>query len=123
MAWWSAAQPKWRDTSDWPFAQEGADGRDWGSLADGGKDGLFLALVSLGWWVLARDPSKDSKVEKAIEDVTWVISELVSSLSIAVTQSEPMMDSHTSPSAPPHGKRPTPTKIHPPSKRAKRDRT
>ena len=100
-------QPKWRDTSKWPFAQEGIDGRDWGSLADGGKDGLFLTLVSLGWWVLACDPSKDSEVDKVIKDVTWVISKLVSSLSEAAT----MMDSPDSPSALPRGKRPTPTNI------------
>jgi len=82
VAWWSASQPKWRDTSDWPFVREDADGRDWASLGDGGKDGLFLTLVSLGWWVLAREPSQDSKVDEAIRDVAWVISQVVSYLSL-----------------------------------------
>ena len=85
MAWWSAAQPKWRDTSKWPFVQEDAGDGDWGDLADGGKDGLFLAVVSLGWWVLAQDAPEDSKVNEAIEDVTWVIKNLVSLLSTSAT--------------------------------------
>lgn len=123
MAWWSAAQPKWRDTSDWPLVQENADGRDLGSLADGGKDGLFLAVVSLGWWILARDTSQDSRVHEAIRDVTWVIGELISHLSVAATTDSDTMESSILPSAPVRGKRPTPTKIGPSSGRARRGRT
>jgi len=121
VAWWSAAQPKWRDTSDWPFVQADADGQDWGSLADGGKDGFFLTMVSLGWWVLACEPSKDSKVDEAIRDVTWVISQVVSCLSVAATtHSNTMVGSSIPPSASLQGSRPTPTKVGPSSGRAER---
>lgn len=123
MAWWSAAQPKWRDTSDWPLVQEDADGRDWGSLADGGKDGLFLALISLGWWVLAPNTSRDLRVDEAIQDVTWVLGELISHLSAAATTDSDTVKSSIFPSTPVRGKRPTPTKIGPSSVRARRGRT
>jgi len=121
VAWWSAAQPGWRETSDWPFVQEDADGRDWGSLADGGKDGLFLTLVSLGWWVLAREPSQDSKVDKAIQDVTWVINQVVSYLAVPA-HSSTMVDSSISPSTSSRGKRSS-TKGGSSSGRARRNRS
>ena len=57
-----------------------AGGGDWGCLPDGGKDGLFLIVVSLGWWIGGQHPSMESKVWDAIEDVTWVIGRLISCL-------------------------------------------
>jgi len=122
VAWWSATQPTWRDTSDWPLVQGDTNGRDWGSLTDGGKDGLFLALVSLGWWILARGTCEGSKVDEAIRDVTWVIGELNSHLSVTATAHSNTVDSSISPSALLRGKRPAPTKIGPSSRRAKRGR-
>jgi hypothetical protein len=59
-----------RDIEDWLFAQDSAGHRDWGNLPNGRKDSLFLIVVSLGWWIHARDPSEDSKVDNAIADVT-----------------------------------------------------
>jgi len=93
---------------------------DWGDLANGGKDGLFLAVVSLGWWLLARDPSEDSMVDEGIEDVTWVINNLVSVLSVAATSGPNMALVHSAPpSTKQRAKRPAPTKLNPPSKRTK----
>ena len=117
VEWWSASQPEWRDTRDWPFVQEDADGRDWGGLADGGKDGLYVVMVSLGWWIHAHDSSKDSKIDEAIEDVTWVIDSLVSFLSAAATATP------TPPRTTQRGKRTQTIKVGPPPKRAKRGRT
>lgn len=118
LAWWAAIQPKWRDVGNWPFTREDARGCDWGDLPDGGKDGLFLVIVSLGWWVIARNPSEDSEVDEAIEDVTWVINNLVSLLSIVPAGSDTTEDS----SPPPRGKRPAPQKDDPPPKRRKATR-
>jgi len=116
VAWWSAAQPSWRDTSEWPFAQEDAGEGDWGDLADGGKDGIFLTVVSLGWWVLTQDAHEDSKVDEAIEDVTWVIKNLVSLLSISATTGAAHPSSSTQSK---HTRRIT---VDPRSKRVKRGR-
>ena len=78
VEWWRTIQPWWQDTESWPFAQE--DGGDWGDLLNGGKDGLFLVVLSLGWWIDIQDPSEESKVDDAVEDVTWVIDNLVAFL-------------------------------------------
>ena len=50
ITWWSAAQPLWQDTKNWPFVKGKATAKDWGHLPDGGKDGLFPIVVSLAWW-------------------------------------------------------------------------
>ncbi|KAF9782889.1 hypothetical protein BJ322DRAFT_990424, partial [Thelephora terrestris] len=54
VRWWTAAQPDWRKTEDWPLPQEvpqeDVDKPDWDELPNGGKDGLFLIIVTLGWW-------------------------------------------------------------------------
>lgn len=88
IAWWSAIQPQWRSAEGWPFKQKDATGEDWGHLLDGGKDGLFLVVVSLGWWIHAQVPSKESKVGDAIADVAWVVNNLVSCLSADATTSD-----------------------------------
>ena len=117
VAWWSAAQPGWRETESWPFEQVDATGRNWGKLPDGGKDGLFLVVVSLGWWIHACDPSEDSALDDAIMDVTWVLDSLIHFLSIDI-----ITGSESPPSTPPHTpqKRPSqPIKVGPPRKRAR----
>ena len=91
VQWWSAAQPEWRDTERWPFLQDGTAG-DWGRLSSGGKDGLFLVVVSLGWWVHARDPAADCKLDAAISDVSWVLEQLITSLSADAIASDSSPD-------------------------------
>jgi len=102
--------------------------QDWGDLPNGGKDGLFLVVVSLGWWIHARDATKDSKVDDAIVDVTWVLDNLVSLLSADATNpdsdsdfdSGSVLDSRV-PSSPTQSvKRARPVKVGRPSKRTKR---
>ena len=135
VEWWSLIQPEWRDTSSWPFAQEEpSEDQDWGSLPNGGKDGLFLVVITLGWWVHAQDPSDDSRVDDAIEDVTWVLKNLISVVTVEATNydTESNCDTTVGPGSSPApepritrssasaGKRPSPLKIGPPSKRVKR---
>ena len=50
-------------------------------LSGGGKDGIFLIVMSIGWWAHAHDRAVDSKLDAAIGDVSWVIKQLVASLS------------------------------------------
>ena len=115
VKWWSAAQPQWRETQTWPFERVNAAGLDWGQLLNGGKDGLFLVVVSLGWWVHAHDPSEDSELSEAIADVTWVLKSLVSYLAAdAITGSE---SPPNTPSPTPRRKRHDSVKAGPPAKR------
>jgi hypothetical protein len=89
IEWWSAAQPQWRNTEDWPFNREDVTGKDWGRLLDGGKDGMYLVIVSLAWWICAEESEDESALEEAIDDVTWVIKNLVSSLTVSANSSPP----------------------------------
>lgn len=123
VQWWSSIQPEWRrGTGDLPFVQEDATGQqDWGKLPTGGKDGLFLVVISLGWWIHVRGLS--SKVNDAIADVTWVIDNLNTFLSTGATfNSDPDSDSDSDPIPPPPSqkKRPKRGKVGPPPKRTRR---
>ena len=88
IKWWSAAQPKWRDTRSWPFQTDNASGKDWGHLLKGGKDGMYLVVVSLGWWIHAQDSSEESHLDNAIRDVSWVLQNLLRRLSTNATTSK-----------------------------------
>ena len=69
VQWWATAQPEWRDTKNWPFSQYEISG-DWGTkLSGGGKDGIFLVVMSIRWWAHAQDRAMDSKLNAAIGDV------------------------------------------------------
>ena len=89
IEWWSAAQPQWRDTEDWPFDKEDVTGKDWGHLVDGGKDGMYLVIVSLAWWICAQDSEDESALDEAIKDITWVINNLISWLEASINFSAP----------------------------------
>ena len=82
---------------------------------------MFLALVSLGWWVLAKDSSADSRLNDAIADVTWVINGLVYSLSIAATAPS-VLDSSPPPPTSSRAKRSTQIKSGPSGKPGRRGR-
>lgn len=52
--WWGINQPMWREANRWPFLMDDSyteDWRSWGDLVEGGKYGLFLVVLSLGWWI------------------------------------------------------------------------
>lgn len=79
-AWWEALQPSWRKFS-WPPAQSIADNgaddgaEDWGVLDRGGCNGIFLAVVSLGWWWAAVGAKRGdaAEVRVAMKDVAWAL--------------------------------------------------
>lgn len=117
VAWWLAAQPQWRQTRGRSYERTDTAERDWGHLLDGGKDGIFLAVISLGWWVQARAryPPMNSKIDTAIADVTWVLDNVVSALSASA-----IAGSESPPNTPPPAsrkKRPQATKKINPSSR------
>jgi len=85
VGWWSAAQPKWRNATTWPILRDEAVIQEWGQLSQGGKDGLFLVVMSLAWWIHAQHSVPSSKLSDAITDVSWVLDHLIISLSVEVT--------------------------------------
>lgn len=51
------------------------DGTDWSEVMKGGNNGLFIVVISLGWWAKALQfAARDmGDWDKAIGDVGWVI--------------------------------------------------
>lgn len=88
IEWWAAAQPRWRNTKSWPFQMGDASGKDWGRLPEGGKDGIYLIVMSLAWWIYAWDPSERSELDNAIRDISWVLQNLLLHLSADATASK-----------------------------------
>jgi hypothetical protein len=117
VQWWTAAQPEWRDTSCWPFSQGEVAG-DWGRLLGGGKNGLFLVVMSLGWWTNSRDPAVASRLDAAIRDVCWVTKQLVASLSARVISRDASPGPSVGPSRP-RRQRVDSGNVQPPKKRAR----
>ena len=119
VKWWTAAQPEWRRAEGWPFPRDDdTDVGDWGQLFAGGKDGLFIVVMSLSWWAHTRDPDVDSGIDDAVHDVSWVIKHLITSLSTAhdpLPVTPPPQTKHSKPPKPPKS-----IKIGPPRKRARR---
>ncbi|EJF62416.1 hypothetical protein DICSQDRAFT_58770, partial [Dichomitus squalens LYAD-421 SS1] len=77
--WWVSLQPPSRieHGNTWPPARcEPADDEEWNSVRRGGPNGMFLAVISLAWWLWAAvdagEPVVGSEVEQAIDDIAWV---------------------------------------------------
>jgi len=107
ICWWSSLQPDWRCIGDWPLACDA--GGTWDKLLIGGKDGLFIVVMTLAWWITEYTNSggEDSELEEAIKDVSWVLSNLVSVLSTRdanrPSSTLPLPPHLTSPSVPASG--------------------
>ena len=111
IGWWSSLQPDWRE-GGWPLLRGSVDG-PWDELLVGGKDGLFVVMMTLSWWIMerAKDESGDSELEKAIADVLWVLFNLVSTLLVGDSE-QPSPSSSAQP-----------LKVGPPRKRARLDKS
>ena len=98
VQWWTKAQPDWRSVETWPFPKDDPGTEDWGSLFSSGKDGLYIVATPLSWWAHALDPAVDSKIYDTVSDVSWVMEQLI----ISLTDDDTFLDSSpsTSPSPP-----------------------
>jgi hypothetical protein len=81
MLWWVKMQPTWRGGES--LVKTLPIDADWEPILRGGSNGLSMVLVALSWWVHAMglNGEQDLKLSMAIEDVKWVLSELVAMLS------------------------------------------
>ena len=87
IAWWSSIQPAWRHAENWPLPRKLSVDGPWDNLLVRGKDGLFVVVMSLLWWIIeeAKGESEASELNEAIADVSWVLAKLVSVLSVRGT--------------------------------------
>ena len=83
-SWWEILQPHWRSVDVWPFSRDVSDSTaDWACLLQGGSNGLYLVVVSLGWWVVAASkvieekPTEWTQTSEAMVDVDWVLGQLL----------------------------------------------
>ena len=89
-------QPEWRDVDSWPFSQDEGNIGSWGNLIYGGKDGLYIVVVTLAWWICSRDPTyKGSILNDAIANVSWVFDHLISLLLSSTTATQLDLLPHT----------------------------
>ena len=73
-------QPDWRPAEEWPLDRNiDPAGKDWGALIRGGNNGLYLAIVSLGWWVIGalkcsnERPVDLQDLNMVLADVDWTL--------------------------------------------------
>ena len=78
IAWWVRCQPAARSASSgWPLPQVELQHADWGKMLHGGKNGIFLFVMAISWWVKrigsAQPPSDFCS---ALADLKWVLEQL-----------------------------------------------
>lgn len=78
LQWWTVCQPAWRKANGWPFLKEGDTGVGWGKLASRGQNGMFVVIMSTTWWAFSiKSPEERHAFEEAVDDVRWVLEELL----------------------------------------------
>ncbi|PPQ96657.1 hypothetical protein CVT26_010321 [Gymnopilus dilepis] len=75
--WWMAMQPDWRSRDpSWPPSRDAPEGSHWPKFTHSGPNGMFLLILSLGWWgrLVANGSGDVLEYETALDDVLWVLS-------------------------------------------------
>jgi hypothetical protein len=81
--WWDAINPSWRVREDGRLRIGGSG--CWSSLCKPGQNGFLSVLQVLKWWRELLDTASLSvqEWEAALEDVVWVLHEVLRSLSLS----------------------------------------
>ena len=79
ITWWSVIQPEWQQVGSWPFTQASSSTSLWDDILLGGKDSLFIIIMSLAWWFIKWSGGSSGPMEpkNVILDISWVLSNLV----------------------------------------------
>lgn len=77
--WWAELQPRWRNTKVWPFERKSGS---WEVLLKVGKNGVYVVILSLAWWMsaLSKNPPSQKQQDEflaVLDDVNWVFSQLI----------------------------------------------
>ena len=84
--WWGGCQPPGRATPSWPFSRESFPRAQWARFLNGGKNGIFLFVMALSWWAKSIDLGTNlPSLTEAVEDVKWVLRQLVDMLTTPQT--------------------------------------
>jgi len=75
--WWVTLQPAWRGTL-WPLLRTPELNKTWDKVQKGGRNGVLVVILSLGWWVSVVESDVDRhEATSAVEYVMWVLQELM----------------------------------------------
>jgi hypothetical protein len=55
---------------------------DWEPISRRGSNGLSIVVMALSWWIDSTKDGLDVELRGAIDDVKWVLSELVSAANL-----------------------------------------
>lgn len=83
LRWWKSLQPPRRvQDSQPPYSPEtfSRNGGAWGDLVRGGSSGIYTVLMAVAWWVATCGESIASELASLINDMAYVIGEMVKSL-------------------------------------------
>ena len=78
-AWWELLQPTWQKS----FATDVPLTADWSCIAKGGQNGIFVVVLSVGWWLVGiRDAGavEFTEFSLAFNEVMWVLGHVRNSL-------------------------------------------
>lgn len=90
IGWWTASQPKWRSTESWPFPKSVENIGGWEDFPARGPNGIFLAVMATCWWAQAMTSAEDFMLfEEVVDDVHWVIQQLIHSHSSQAVPDKP----------------------------------
>lgn len=90
IGWWTANQPKWRNLQSWPFTKDDRSGGSWKDFPARGQNGIFLVIMATCWWARAVVSAEDFALfEEAVDDIHWVIQQLVLTHSSPSASDEP----------------------------------
>jgi hypothetical protein len=81
MKWWTSCQPAWRREKGWPLPRDNDGTTNWIKVGVRGQNGLFLVVMSTAWWAYSIRSEKEwAGFDEAVDDVEWVIGQVISSL-------------------------------------------
>jgi hypothetical protein len=85
MAWWRLLQPSWRIDEDL-LVRSATQGENWQGLRKGGTAGIFVVIMGLSWWIKSQLGERDPIAWTAVDDVWWVIQQMMNSTPALVSQ-------------------------------------
>jgi len=75
--WWVRLQPEWRGET-FPLSTEAPEVSDWSELRKGGPNGIFVVLLSLGWWGMAMESDEElTSWGDVFMGFRWVLEQLL----------------------------------------------
>ncbi|KAJ7073669.1 hypothetical protein C8F01DRAFT_1360496 [Mycena amicta] len=102
-AWWNECQPSWRKINGDRPVREDPAGHLWEGLAVRGKNGLLTVIATLSWWGQAMVKDGRTQVSRswldAIDDVSWVLQELLKDHNHTLARIEELTAAAVSPDA------------------------